>query len=1839
MAPDQVTLGLGGRQDLVATATFSDGTKQDVTASLEWSTSDENVATIDHDATGRVTVVAKGGGSTGIVARSGELRGLATVTVSTSSLQSIEVAPQDITLPRNGTRQLSAIGHFGDGTQSDLTAQVNWVTSNGSIVTVNGAGLATAQGIGTVVVNAQLQGKTGTTHITVLDKDLKSLSITPSNATVSPGQDQLFNAVGQFSDGSSSDLTSTATWSSSAPNVASIAGNRAHGVAQGTSVITAAVGLITATAKITVSPPTLTRIEISPVDPTIARSTSLQLVATGLFSDGSAMDVTAAATWASADTSIVTVAGGLVKGMAGGSAKVTATFNGVIGGTQVTVTTATLTSIELSPPSATLAVNTNFQLTAFGHFSDGSTQDITASASWTSSAGSIASCSGGLVLGLSGGTATITASMGGQQAAALITVTQATLVSIEVDPQAPTAGLASQVQFSAVGLFSDGSTQVITNQAAWSSSSPMVASVSDVMPTKGQAKTLTAGSTTITATVAGVVGKTTLTVTAATLTSIAVSPASATIGIGGTQQLHATGTYSDGSTQDVTAVATWSSNAMAASVSNGAGSQGLVKGNAGGSAVITATLSGISGTASITVTAATLTSIAVTPAMATSPIGAKLPYTAIATYSDGSMVNVTTSALWSSSQAMVASVSNGAGTQGIASTFSAGMTIITATFGGLSGTAQLSVQQATLVSITVTPQNPTVSVGGSVQFHATGLFSDGSQSDVTTLAVWASSSPSTATVSNGPGSQGLAKGVAQGSTNIVATIGMITGATALQVNAATLVSITVTPSAATIGLNTTQQYTATGLYSDNSLRDITTQVSWSSSKPMVATISAAGLATGASGGSTTITASLSGLSGSASLTVSNATLVSLVVQPTNATMSPGGTLQLRAMAGYSDGSIQDVSAQAMWGSSNAMVVGVNATGFATAFSAGSANVTANFGGFMGLSQITVQMVTLQSITVTPANAQVGIGSTQQFTATGLFSDGSMQNITASVTWATGSTSVATITSGGKATGVAVGNTTVTATQGGISGSANLSVTNAALVSIEVSPQGPTIAKGTSLQLTATGVYSDGSFSDLTASATWSSSRTMVATVSSGLTTGVTAGQSTITATVNGISGNSAVTVTAAVLTMIDVSPQGLTLPAGLSQRYTAAGLFSDGSTQDLSTQCMWSSSRTTTATVSNSAGSQGQVTTVSAGTTNISCTYGGQSGVALLTVGSAVLTRIDINPPMPSVAKGSTLQLRAVGTYTDGTITEVTSSCAWASATTTVATVDNGTRKGLATGVAVGSSTVSCQVGSISGSTVLTVSAATLLRIEITPIAPSLSLGTNAQLTATGIYSDGTTGDLTALVTWSSSAVGVATISNAATSHGQAHSIAVGTTTITATLGATTGSTPLQVTNAALQYIDVQPYYPYLELGQHAQFHATGYYSDNSTQDITTQVLWSSDTPSVAPISNAPGSQGVVSGLSLGQANITCTFQGQQGWGYVIVNNGTLTSIAVQPTIPSAAKGTRVQFTAWGIYSDGNAADISNQVVWNSSDTTVATIQNGAPSPGLANAVGIGTTSIEATLTGIGGSTTLTVGAPTLSTIAVTPANSTVPQAGILQMTATATYSDGSTQDVTTQVIWSSSMPSIAGVSNASGSQGLAKGIVLGTTTVTATFGTVSGSTPLTVSNVILQYIDVEPYYGSIAPGTAEQLSATGYYSDGSTAVLTHLVTWTSTTPTIATVDANGLVTAVSMGQTQINATYSGVMGQSWLTVQAPISIAVTPTNSSVRVNATLGFTAMAIFNDGSQEDVTDYAIWTSSVPSVATVSNASGSRGLAKGVSQGMSSIKATMSGVGGSTTLTVTP
>src|SRR5712692_5545095 len=432
----------------------------------------------------------------------------------------------------------------------------------------------------------------------------------------------------------------------------------------------------------------------------------------------------------------------------------------------------------------------------------------------------------------------------------------------------------------------------------------------------------------------------------------------------------------------------------------------------------------------------------------------------------------------------------------------------------------------------------------------------------------------------------------------------------------------------------------------------------------------------------------SGPSGSAS--TSTPSLASLQVTPGSMSIAPGGTQQFKATGKFSDGSSKDVTSSVQWVSSNTNIASVSA-GLATGKGNGSATITAQSGTIQATATLTVTSTppSLVSLQVTPGTASIAAAGTQQFTATGTFSDGSSQDLTRSAQWSSSNSNVASVNAAGLATGVAVGVVTVAAQSGSIQGTATLNVTNAAanLTAINLSPAGASIPVNTTQQFTATGSYSDGSSRDLTALVSWSSSSTATASIdANGLATAVAAGSTTISATLGSVTQSTTLTVTAPTIASISVTPVGLTLGIGINQQYTVTATYSDGSTQDLVSGVTWGSSSTSVASINNS----GIATTIAAGSTTITATVGSLTDSATLTVVPANLISISISPATASIAVGTTLQFTAVGSFDDGS-TQLLTSVTWSSSAPNASTVNS---SGLATAVGTGTTTISATSGS-----------------------------------------------------------------------------------------------------------------------------------------------------------------------------------------------------------------------------------------------------------------------------------------------------------------------------------------------------------------------------------------------------------------------------------------------------------------------------------------------------------------------------------------------------------------
>jgi hypothetical protein len=244
--------------------------------------------------------------------------------------------------------------------------------------------------------------------------------------------------------------------------------------------------------------------------------------------------------------------------------------NNITSFTQATVKVIALASINVTPPAPQAAAGSSTQLTATGTYTDGSTKDLTPTATWVSSAPSVATVSAGLVScstsAISSGSATISATgataTGTTTASTTVTCLAPVLQSITIAPTQLTLPTGGTAQLAATGNFSSGPAQTITNAVQWSSSVPSVATVSATGLVTCNAGATMNGSSTITATSGGISASTGVNCQAPQLKYIKVTPAKdCEIPPGGNLQLTATGTFASGATKNVTATATWTSSA------------------------------------------------------------------------------------------------------------------------------------------------------------------------------------------------------------------------------------------------------------------------------------------------------------------------------------------------------------------------------------------------------------------------------------------------------------------------------------------------------------------------------------------------------------------------------------------------------------------------------------------------------------------------------------------------------------------------------------------------------------------------------------------------------------------------------------------------------------------------------------------------------------------------------------------------------------------------------------------------------------------------------------------------------------------------------------------------------------------------------------------------------------------------------------------------------------------------------------------------------------------------------------------------------------------------------
>ncbi|CAG7649155.1 hypothetical protein PAESOLCIP111_05804 [Paenibacillus solanacearum] len=796
------------------------------------------------------------------------------------------------------------------------------------------------------------------------------------------------------------------------------------------------------------------------------------LTATAIYTNGSTENVTVKTDWNSGAPNTASVYAGSITAKQEGTAVITATYMEKMVVVNVKVSKRVRSLIK-DVQTIDLRKGASQQIGLTAYYDDGTNEGVTTKAEWNIDNGSVATVVNGLVTGQSSGTATVTAKYNNQTVSIPVNIE----IVKRVDPNLSEVSLLlkDDVTIKLTATYPDGSTKDVTELADWDSENPDVADV-----IKGKITGYGPGQTKIIATYG--TKSTAIKVDVDNAVKLGLDKQTVMMKKNASEQLTLTATYPDGSTDNITARAEWtSSNEDVLSVV-----KGKLFASAAGEATVTASYGGKSVTAVIDVDVPRRLLASQDSLYVQSGQDQQLTLTAV--YADNSTSDVTTDAKWSSDNEDVATVS-----KGNVVPRKAGEATIKAVYGDKSVTIKVSVDIPNIL----VPNKKTVSfqMGSYEQMVLKALYTDGREVDVTSKAEWTSSAPAVAEVRNG-----LITGVGTGVATVTAKFG--TRTTVVQVSVGVLKSLTTTSDTQfSMAKGSSKTIDLTATYTDGTVNQVASEATWTSSNASAVSVDA-GVVKAIASGDAVITASFETKTITLNISVDMAD--SLTASPAFLSFDLGESRAITLTAKNKSGEEKNVTNDAEWASSNVQIVQVSA-GVVTPVSRGKATVTAKYGGKS--VSVSVEIGVAQSLDTDKKFLSVKRGQSTSIALTATQSDGSKKVVSADAQWKSSNYKVADV-SGGVVTAVGSGKATITGTFGGKSITVPVEVdtlkylkTDIILISIK---------QGASVEAKATATYSDLSEEDVTIPAMWSSSSIRVADVKDGVIKAISKGKATVT---------------------------------------------------------------------------------------------------------------------------------------------------------------------------------------------------------------------------------------------------------------------------------------------------------------------------------------------------------------------------------------------------------------------------------------------------------------------------------------------------------------------------------------------------------------------------------------------------------------------------------------------------------------------------------------------------------------------------------------------------------
>ncbi len=1454
------------------------------------------------------------------------------------------------------TAQLNATCETANGTQ--YFNAVEWSTSDSSVATVNSKGVVTPKGRGTAIITAtSLDGSGSKAYCSVVvAQPVEGVSL-PSSAICYVGKTCKPAPVITPSDASETGVT----WSSSNGNIATVdKDGTVKGISEGTAVITVTTVDGSFTAECTV------KVEIEPESVNIRESTVTNGLHVSEYGTGTSYPLTVEITpsnatnkkiiWTSDNENVATVdENGIVKAIAGGTAVITATTEA--GGkkdTCIVTVTQDESSVEISDGPQNFYVGRTYTLEAIILPSTATNKNV----SWYSSDEAIVTVnSSGVIQAKKAGTAEITVITANKGKTATLRIT--------VNPKIPVSKItlnestASLIRTSTdkLYLFEDIEPADASDKAvSWASSNPSVATVDAY----GVVTPKAAGITRITATAkdgSGVSAYCTVTVIEP-VTGISLNKTTAALEVNQSLNLSASITPSNASNKNII----WSSSkSSVASVS----STGLVTAKGAGTAIITATTEdgGYDVTCTVTVTAR-VTGIKINSGSLKIPLGEKRTVTATLSPADAtnktiywkssneSVATVTSSGTieskttgtaeisatsqdggykaiievsvirpassvtlgfssitlaagkkktleatvkpltatektvtWKSSDTKVATVSSA----GVVTAVGAGTAVITCTStdGYASTTCKVTVTQPT-TGIKAEKSKVTVKIGTPYTLKATVTPDTASNKTV----VWTTADSKIATVT----AEGVVSGVKVGKVKITARTADGLHSAEITVNVEKPVkSVSLNKTSLTINVGKTSVLTATVKPKSASDKEVT----WTSSDNDVLKVSSNGKITAKSAGYAVVTCTTKDGNKTAECSVLvKQPVKSVKLNKTKTTLDMNETLKLKASIKPADASNTAVK----WTTSNKKIAKVTSSGVVKPVKPGKVTITVTTkdGGLK--ATCTVNVVREVKSLYVQEEKVIFLGEKEKVMALIEPSNATNQKLK----WKSSKKSVATVSSDGTLTPKKTGKTTITVVtdDGGFKGTCKVTVKRA-LESVKINKSKIKLNAGSSYSLKITKKPKNA-----TEDIIWTTNKRNVAVVNQdGVITAMGRGTATITGiTEQGKKLKCKVTVKQLV-TGMNISQKTADLYLGESLTLSANVLPANSNNKSFT----WSSSDTSVATVNG-----GKITPKKLGTVKISATSAnGKTATCTVTVKQHV-SSVALNKTSINLIKGTNFTL--VPTVSPANASDKT--CTYTSSNTAVATVS---ASGVITAKAAGTATVTVRTNEGGKTATCTVTVTEKVSsVSLNKTSHTLYTGEKLTLTATVLPATASN----KAVIWSSDNSAVATVSGGVVTAVKSGTALITVTTADGKFKATCAVTVRQhVTGVALT--------GKLTLNRGSEHTLTATVLPSDAYDKT--VSWKSSDESVVSVNN-----GVITAEGIGEATVTVTTaDGSYEAVCAVTVNEPITGVELDITeVEELYKGETVTLTPT-LYPETDTEYINRDVIWSTSDGSIAAVENG----------------------------------------------------------------------------------------------------------------------------------------------------------------------------------------------------------------------------------------------------------------------------------------------------------